>query len=273
MLLEGSAELLVSGFQLQPPSSLATDPSSACLARPSACPFSPYPILTSPIAPVLPQVPSLILTSTPTYLVVFTSSQPSLSHHFIPFPTSPLLPILPSLRFVFSLPLTNPRPRPPAASPTFCFSLDLHSFSEGNVPLCAGLSPPGLRLQTSFSRVARALCWSEEDKPEPGFAAKLRIRHACVRAQPLQSRRLFATLWAVARQAPLSRGFSRQQHWSGLPCPPPEDLPDPGIEPSSFMTPALAGGFFTTSATWEAKFGFQRGGQRSPASQVPPRET
>ena len=47
-------------------------------------------------------------------------------------------------------------------------------------------------------------------------------------------------------------GFSRQGHWSGLPAPPPGDLPDPGIEPVSLMSPALAGGFFTTSATWEA---------------------
>ena len=45
--------------------------------------------------------------------------------------------------------------------------------------------------------------------------------------------------------------FSRQEYWSGLSCPPPGDLPDPGIEPSSLMSPALAGGFFTTSATWE----------------------
>ena len=43
----------------------------------------------------------------------------------------------------------------------------------------------------------------------------------------------FATLWTVARQAPLSMGFSRQEYWSGLPCPPPEDLPNPGIEPES----------------------------------------
>ena len=52
--------------------------------------------------------------------------------------------------------------------------------------------------------------------------------------------------------APLSMGFSRQEYWSGLPCPPPGDLPDPEIEPVSLMSPALAGGFFTTSATWEA---------------------
>ena len=45
--------------------------------------------------------------------------------------------------------------------------------------------------------------------------------------------------------------FSRQEYWSGLPCPPPGDLPDPGIELESFMSPALVGVFFTTSATWE----------------------
>jgi len=47
-------------------------------------------------------------------------------------------------------------------------------------------------------------------------------------------------------------GFSRQEYWSGLPCPPPGDLPDPGIKPTSFMSPAFAGRFFTTSAVWEA---------------------
>ena len=47
-------------------------------------------------------------------------------------------------------------------------------------------------------------------------------------------------------------GFSRQEYWSGLPCPPPGDLPDPGIKPSSLMSPALAGKFFTPGASWEA---------------------
>ena len=47
-------------------------------------------------------------------------------------------------------------------------------------------------------------------------------------------------------------GFSRQEFWSGLPFPTPEDLPNPGIKPTSLMSPALAEGFFTTSATWEA---------------------
>ena len=58
-----------------------------------------------------------------------------------------------------------------------------------------------------------------------------------------------ATLWTVAHQAPLPMGFSRQEYWNGLPSPPPGDLPDPGIEPMSLTSPALAGGFFTTCAT------------------------
>jgi len=59
------------------------------------------------------------------------------------------------------------------------------------------------------------------------------------------------TLWTVARQAPLSMGFSRQVYWSWLPCPSPGDPPDPGIKPASLAFPVLVGGFFTTSATWE----------------------
>ena len=60
-----------------------------------------------------------------------------------------------------------------------------------------------------------------------------------------------ATPWIVACQDPLSMEFSRQEYWSGLSSPPPEDPPDPGIQP---LSPALAGGFFTTSANWEAPF-------------------
>ena len=63
---------------------------------------------------------------------------------------------------------------------------------------------------------------------------------------------LCVNLWTVACQAPLFMGFSRQEYWSRLPCSPPGDLPDPGIEPTSLTCPALAGRFFTTSATWEA---------------------
>ena len=60
---------------------------------------------------------------------------------------------------------------------------------------------------------------------------------------------LFLTPWTIARQAPLSMGFSRQEYWSELPSPSPEYLPNPGIKPVSL---AFVSVFFTTSATWEA---------------------
>ena len=69
---------------------------------------------------------------------------------------------------------------------------------------------------------------------------------ACV-PSPFSHVRLFVTPWTVARQAPLSVGFSRQEYWSGLTYPPPEGLPNHGIEHTSLASPALIGGFFTRS--------------------------
>ena len=63
--------------------------------------------------------------------------------------------------------------------------------------------------------------------------------HACMHAKSLQYVRLFATPWTVACQAPLSIGLSRQEYYSGLPCPPPGDLPDSGIKPTSPVASAL----------------------------------
>ena len=62
---------------------------------------------------------------------------------------------------------------------------------------------------------------------------------------------LFETPRTVARQAPLSMGFSRQEYWSELPFPTSGGLPNPGVEPASLVSPALEGKFFTTNATWE----------------------
>ena len=62
-----------------------------------------------------------------------------------------------------------------------------------------------------------------------------------VRGLSLQACPTLSILWTVARQAPLSMGFSRQEYWSELPCLPPDDLSDPGIEPASLVSPALAG--------------------------------
>ena len=80
-----------------------------------------------------------------------------------------------------------------------------------------------------------------EDGPHGQDACCLLSRFSCVH--------LFVTLRTVARQAPLPMGLSRQEYWSGLPCPPPRDLPDPGAEPTSPTSPELAGRFFTTPAT------------------------
>ena len=63
---------------------------------------------------------------------------------------------------------------------------------------------------------------------------------------------LFVARWTVAHQAPLSVEFFKQEYWSALSFPTPGHPPDPGIEPTSPVSPALAGGFFTTSATWDA---------------------
>ena len=65
-------------------------------------------------------------------------------------------------------------------------------------------------------------------------------------AQSFNHVQLFVTPLTVAHQAPLSMGFSRQEYWSRLPFTSPDDPPNPGIEPKSLASPALAGGFFIT---------------------------
>ena len=77
----------------------------------------------------------------------------------------------------------------------------------------------------------------------PGYVSN---NSSYMHAQLLSHVQLFETLWTVARQAPLSMGFPRQEYWSGLPFPPPVDLAYPGIKPMSPGSPALAGGFFQT---------------------------
>ena len=80
--------------------------------------------------------------------------------------------------------------------------------------------------------------------PSPCYCACVLSHLSCVQ--------VFATLWTVALQAHLSMRFSRQEYWSGLPCPSPGDHPHSGIKLPSPKSPALAGQFFTTSTTWEA---------------------
>ena len=91
----------------------------------------------------------------------------------------------------------------------------------------------------------------------PGWSGHLiphlRFLYVYVLSLELCPIQLFATLWTVAHQA-VSMGFSRQEYWSGLPCPPPGDTPHPGIEPVFLTSPALTGRFFNTSATWDAPY-------------------
>ena len=87
-----------------------------------------------------------------------------------------------------------------------------------------------------------------------GHIFSLDVTFVCCAVISLFSRgQLFATLWNAARQVSLSMELFRQEYWSGGPYSPPGDLPDPVIEPASLMSPALAGGFFTISAAWEAQ--------------------
>ena len=88
-------------------------------------------------------------------------------------------------------------------------------------------------------------CFLQVSFPPP-FCYRIQCARMCVRMPRLVW--LFATTWTVvARQAPLSMGFSRQKYWSGLPFPTPGYLPDPGTEPVSLTSPASAGGFFTSA--------------------------
>ena len=93
--------------------------------------------------------------------------------------------------------------------------------------------------------------WLYSDKSI--YSNHLWVTHVCMCAKLLQLCPDFLTLKTVACQAPLSAGFCRQEYYSGLPCPPTGDLPDPGAEPAGLTSPALAGVFFITNATWEAQ--------------------
>ena len=83
------------------------------------------------------------------------------------------------------------------------------------------------------------------------YMVMMRIRHTCM-LSCFSCVWLFATPWTVALQDPLSIEFPMQKYWNGLPSPPSGDLLNPWIESLSLMSPALACGFFTTNAIWEA---------------------
>ena len=86
----------------------------------------------------------------------------------------------------------------------------------------------------------------KEERMDSKFCQQEKTNTRSDLMRPVISRvQVFAAPWPVARQAPLSMGFSRQEYWSGLPFPPLGDLPNPGIESLSLASPALAGRFFT----------------------------
>ena len=90
----------------------------------------------------------------------------------------------------------------------------------------------------------------------PGLQGLLLWRQhprVCACAKPLQSRLTLCDPVVCSPPGASVHGFSRQEYWSGLPGPTPGDLPNPGIEPASLMYPVFAGGFFTTSATWDTR--------------------
>ena len=118
---------------------------------------------------------------------------------------------------------------------------------------------------THFSILAWRIPWREElgglqsmgsQRVGHDWATELNwyVKEVCVCVQLLSCVQLFATPWTVAHQVPLSMGFPRQEFWSGLPIPNPDDLPNPGIKLASLASPALAAGFLTTSNTWEIKW-------------------
>ena len=98
--------------------------------------------------------------------------------------------------------------------------------------------PKLVSLSNTFSNVAPSVevAWSLELDPVTADISSV----ACVLSS-LSHVQLYATLWTIAHQAQPSMRFSRQEYWSGLQCPPPGDLPNPGIEPMSLSTQALAG--------------------------------
>ena len=78
-------------------------------------------------------------------------------------------------------------------------------------------------------------------------------KHSCMHSQSLSCVQFIVTPWNVAHQTPLSMRLLRREYWNELPFPPPKNFPNPGIEPMSPESPALAGGFFTTEPPWKPR--------------------
>ena len=137
-------------------------------------------------------------------------------------------------------------------------------------------------LEKEMATNSSSLAWRIPWREEPGRLQSMgsqRVRHdwatslthsltgnVCYVLSHFSRVWLFITPWAVTCQAPLSMGFSRQEYWSGLPCPLPGDPPHPGIKLVSFKSPPLAGGLFTTSATIGNSRAYFSGGKKKEVS-------
>ena len=140
----------------------------------------------------------------------------------------------------------------------------MQEMPETQVQSLGQEAPLEEEMATHSSILAWKIPWTEESGRLQSVGSH-RVRHdwttehthmyiyACMLSH-FSHVRFCVTLWTVAHQAPLSMEFSRLEYWNRLPFPPAGDLPNPGIEPASLMSPALASRFFTTSATWEAMY-------------------
>ena len=137
-----------------------------------------------------------------------------------------------------------------------CLSVSLSPILSSILPLflCLSLSA-SLCVFLCFSIFIPLLCIHVHAKSRQSCPTLWKAAMLTTIPPTLLHVRLFGTPWTVALQAPLSMGFSRQEYWSGLLCPPPGDLPAAGMEPEFLVSPALAGGFFS-SATWEAPLSY-----------------
>ena len=102
----------------------------------------------------------------------------------------------------------------------------------------------------------------------PRWASLTLYQAACMQSR-FSHAKLFAAPWTVAHQAPLFMGFSSQENWRTVPFPTPGDLPDPGIELTSVLSPALAGGFFATGATYQAELNWNHRETRHTLARAP----
>ena len=100
-------------------------------------------------------------------------------------------------------------------------------------PNCHGCSCDLLGEKRGLLKASLETLFQYYYPPDGNLAFKSQCVHACIHAKSLQLCPTLVTPWTVALQGPLSTGFSRQEYWGGLLCPPPGDLPDPGMEPAS----------------------------------------